>query len=286
MEPTLRKRIQLQYQKMSNNQKLIANYLLQNYDKAAFMTAQQLGETLGISESTVIRFATFLEYEGYPDLHKDLQGMVKNKISTVERLQLQLENRNRNILENVFKNDVDNISRTMEEINPDYFDSVVNQVLKARHIYIISFRSATSLGQFLHFYLHLILKNCRIVCSTSLFFEELVTIGPEDLAIGISFPRYSQQTIEGLKYTRQKGAHTLAITDSITSPLAQYAEYILTAYSTMNSFIDSFVAPLSLINALIIAVGSKESDRATEALSQLEEIWDTFKIYYTENGDT
>ncbi|MCR4442545.1 MAG: MurR/RpiR family transcriptional regulator [Peptococcaceae bacterium] len=285
MDTTLRKRIQNHYQKMSSNHKLIAGYLLENYDQAAFMTAQQLGETLGVSESTVIRFATSLEYDGYPQLQKDLQCMVKNKISTVERLHLSLESKQRNILERVFNTDINNIRRTMEEINPQDFKKAVNEIIEARSIYIISLRSATSLGQFLHFYLNLILKNCRVVSGMSVFFEELVAIGPEDLAIGISFPRYSRQTIEGLKYAREKGARTIAITDSVTSPLAEHAHYVLTAHSAMTSFIDSFVAPLSVINALIIAVGTQESEKTAQALSMLEEIWDTFKIYYTGNGD-
>lgn len=286
MKASLRKRIQENYQKMSTNQKLIANYLLQEYDKAAFMTAQQLGETLNISESTVIRFATFLEYEGYPELNKELQRMVKNKISTVERLHLSLENKQDNILERVFNTDIKNITRTMEEISPAYFNDIVTEIMNARNIYIISLRSATSLGQFLHFYLHLILKNCRIVSGMSVFFEELLALEPDDLAIGISFPRYSRQTIEGLKYAKEKGAHTIAITDSVTSPLAQYADFVLPAHSEMASFIDSFVAPLSLINALIIAIGARDSNRTSQFLSQLEEIWDTFKVYYTGNGDS
>jgi len=285
MDTSLRKRIQNHYQKMSSNHKLIAGYLLENYDQAAFMTAQQLGETIGVSESTVIRFATTLGYDGYPQLQKDLQYMVKNKISTVERLQLSLESKQRNILERVFNTDINNIRRTMEEISPQEFKKAVNEIIRARNIYIISLRSATSLGQFLHFYLNLILKNCRIVSGMSVFFEELVAIGPEDLAIGISFPRYSRQTVEGLKYAKEKGARTLAITDSVTSPLAEYAHYVLTAHSAMTSFIDSFVAPLSVINALIIAVGTQESEKTAQALSRLEEIWDTFKIYYTGNGD-
>jgi len=280
------KRIQERFPKMSANQKLIANYLLQNYDKAAFMTAQQLGETLEISESTVIRFAAYLDYDGYPQLHKALQDMIKNKISTVERLHLSLDDKRHNIIEKVLNSDIANIRRTLEDINPQDFNKAVTQILKARNIYIISLRSATSLGQFLHFYLQLILKNCRIVSGMSVFFEDLIAVSPEDLVIGISFPRYSRQTIEGLKYAREKGAHTIAITDSVTSPLAPYAEYVLAAHSEMASFIDSFVAPLSLINALIIAVGTNESDKTTTALSQLEDIWDRFKIYYTENGDT
>ena len=269
---------------MSANQKLIANYLLQNYDKAAFMTAQQLGETLNISESTVIRFATFLDYTGYPQMHKALQDMIKNKISTVERLQLSLDNKRDNIIEKVLKSDIANIRKTLEDVNPYIFNKAVSQILEARNIYIISMRSASSLGQFLQFYLQLILKNTRIVSGMSNFFEELIAVGPQDVAIGISFPRYSRQTIEGLKYAREKGAHTIAITDSVASPIARHADHVLVAHSEMSSFIDS-VAPLSMINALIIGVGLKEKERTTQSLRQLEDIWERFKVYYTENGD-
>lgn len=285
MAPPLIKRIQERFHKMSANQKLIANYLLQNYDHAAFMTAQQLGDTLDISESTVIRFATFLDYSGYPEMHKSLQDMIKNKISTVERLQLSVDNKRDNVIEKVLKSDIANIGRTLEDINPHVFSKAVAQIMEARSIYIISYRSASSLGQFLHFYLQLILKNSHIVGGISNFFEELISIGREDVAIGITFPRYSVQAIESLKYAREKGAHTIAITDSVASPLARYADHCLVAHSEMTSFIDSFVAPLSLINALIIAVGTKDKDKTTQTLSQLEDIWARFKVYYTENGD-
>lgn len=282
MENGLNKRIQETYRNMSTNQRLIANYILQHYDKAAFLTAQQLGETLGISESTVIRFALFLEYEGYPQLHRALQDMIKNKISTVERLQLSLDNTDTNIPEKVLTTEIHNLKRTMEELDPKEFDTMVDEILQARNIYIISLRSASAVGRFLFFYLHLLLNNCRFIDGSGLFFEELSTIGPQDLAIGISFPRYTRQTIEGLKYAQERGACTLAITDSVTSPLARHARHTLLAHSEMASFIDSFVAPLSLVNALIIAVGTRDNEKTAATLAQLEDIWEAFMIYHKE----
>jgi len=283
MEPSLNKRIQEYYTKMSANQKKIANYLLQNYDQAAFFTAAQLGEALNVSESTVIRFAVFLAYDGYPQLNRALQDMLKNKISTVERLQLSAEKSNQNILlQKVFSTDIQNIRRTMEEISAHDFQKAVEEIIRAKRIYIISARSAISLGHFLYFYLQLLLKKCVFLNDRQLFFEELSNVKPKDLVIAISFPRYSKHTVEGLKLASEKGAQTLSITDSVTSPLARFSQNILVAHSGMTSFIDSFAAPLSLINALIIAVGTKEAAKTKTALSELENTWKAFDIYYSD----
>lgn len=280
MKSTLFKRIHEYYPNMSENQKKIANYLLENYDTAAFLTARQLSDVLGIGESTVIRFATFLNYKGYPELQKALHGIVKNKLSTVERLHSSLDNNdNQHILHTVFSSDIANIERTLDEINPDDFDKVVAEILKARKIYIISMRSAVSLGYFLHFYFFLLFENCYLLKDSELFYEELTHIEKDDLVIGISFPRYSRLTIEGLKYAKNKGARTVAITNSNACPLARYGDHVLISRSGIASFIDSFVAPLSLINALIIAVGKKENKRTAKTLKELEDIWAKFKVY-------
>ncbi|MBZ4654491.1 MAG: MurR/RpiR family transcriptional regulator [Peptococcaceae bacterium] len=281
MNLSLSKRIQEKFPSMSSNHRKLAEFILQHYDKAVFLTALELGQTLGMSESTVIRFANMLGYDGYPQLNKALQDMIKNKITTVERHRLSLKE-DSNVLEWVFHTDMENLRKTMADVNVQDFRSAVQEIIQARNIYIISLRSATALGQFLHFYLHLLLKNSRLISGTGTLFEELLAVGPKDVVIGISFPRYSRQTIEGLKYAQEKGAHTLAITDSVTSPLSQYSKRLLVAHSHMGSFIDSFVAPLSLINALIIAVGTAESEKTTQALSQLEDIWARFKTYYSE----
>jgi len=279
---SLSKSIQELYPDMSSGQKKIAEYILQNYDKAVFLTAKELGQTVGVSESTVIRFANLLKYNGYPQLQKAMQDMVKNRITTVERMQLSLLDKQSDILHRVFNTDINNIRLTMEKINQADFGIAVQEITKARNIYIISLRSATSLGFFLYFYLQLLLKNCKMVANTDMFLEELRSAGPQDLVIGISFPRYTRQTVEGLKFCRDRGAKLLAITDSLTSPLAHYSHHVLTAHSEQISFIDTFVAPLSLMNALILAVGIKEGAKTTQALSQLEETWHNFNIYHSE----
>lgn len=280
MEPSLTTRIRQLYPEMSSNQRKLAEYLLQNYDSAAFLTALELGKNLDISESTVIRFANFLGYSGFPDMSRDIQDMVKNKITTVDRLKLSTKSPRHSILDNVLTTDMNNIKKTMEDISREEFNNAVEAISSARKIYIISLRSGSSVGRFLYFYLHLLLKNCTFIGGDELFFEKLIDVGPQDLVIGISIPRYTKQTVEGLKYAREKGAQTLAITDSHTSPLARYGQYVLITHCTMTSFIDSFVATLSVINALITAVGSLDKSRSEEVLAQLEDIWDTFHIYY------
>jgi DNA-binding MurR/RpiR family transcriptional regulator len=269
------------YPKMSSSQKRIAEYLLQNYDKAVFLTAKELGQTLDVSESTVIRFANFLEYNGYPELLKSLQDMVKNRITTVERMQSSLLKKETNVLNQMLAADITNIKLTMEKANAD-FNEAVQAIVQARNIYIISLRSTTALGYFLYFYLQLILKNCRLINGSGLFFEELHTAGPQDLIIAISFPRYTRQTVEGARYAKENGANVLAITDAITSPLAQFSDFTLTAHSEQVSFIDTFVAPLSLLNALIIAVGNQTTEATAQILSQLEDAWRRHEIYYSE----
>lgn len=281
MRRPLSKRIQENYPAMSKSQKRIAEYILQHYDKAVFLTAQKLGRTLDVSESTVIRFANLLGYDGFPQLQRALQDMVRNKITTVDRLQLSLKDKQPDILRRVFTMDSENIHRTLEELDPKVFAAAVGKILAARHIYIISLRSAAAPGHFLCFYLQLLLKNCRMV-TTNTFLEELAGAGPEDLVIGMSFARYTRQTVESLQFAREKGAATLSITDTLTSPLAQISDTVLLAHSETSSFIDSFVAPLSLVNALIIAVGTSDPDRTAQSLAEFEEAWNNFKVYYSE----
>lgn len=267
----------------SNLQKLVAEYLVNNYDKAAFMTATRISAAVGVSESTISRFACALGYEGFPQLQRALQDMVKNKLTTVDRLQMAIENQDGHILGKVLNSDINNIKITLEEISREDFDRAISLILSARNIFIISLRSTTALGEFLHFYLHLLLKNCRIISGAGILVEQLITLKPGDLVIGISFPRYTRETVEGMKYAKKSGAKTLAITDNMLSPLAKFADLTLTAQSNMISFIDSFVAPLSLINALIAGVGDKQAPRTQETLKQLEEIWKTFSVYHTED---
>jgi DNA-binding MurR/RpiR family transcriptional regulator len=279
----LTSRIKENFKKFSESQKLIATYLLKYSDKAAFFTAANLGKVVGVSESTVVRFADILGYEGYPALQKDLQNRIKNKLNTVCRLKKSIKTANsgESILYEVFRNDINNIQKTMDNISQESFNRLVEEMLNAEHIYIVGLRTATSLAYFMGYTLHLILKNVTtITFGVSDLFERLININEKDLIIGITFPRYTLQTVRIMEYAKKKGAKTAAITDNIMSPLAQLADVSVFAESSLNSFIDSFTAPLSLINALVTAVGVRRRRENLESLSELEEIWEKYKVFY------
>jgi len=273
-------RINSKFKKMSKSQKLISEYIINNYDKAAFMTASRLGEIVGVSESTVVRFANMLGYDGYPNLQKALQELIRNKLTTVQRIEMSSELDQSMILKNVLKADMNNIRRTIEEADSQAFDQVINSILNARNIYVLGLRSAAPLAQFMGYYLSFIFNNVRIVTSgVNDIFEQLIHINNEDLLIGISYPRYATRTIEAMSFAKERGATTVALTDSSLSPLASYSDYILLARSDMASFVDSLVAPLSLINALIVGIGMKKSPEVASGFSVLEEIWDKYDVY-------
>jgi len=273
-------RIDTQYKKMSKGQKLIAEYILNNYDKAAFMTASRLGDVVGVSESTVVRFANVLGYDGYPRLQKALQELIRNKLTTVQRIEMSSDLDQSMILRNVLKADMNNIRQTIEEVNNEAFDAVVNKILQARHIYVLGLRSASPLAQFMGYYLNFIFDNVRIVTSgVNDIFEQLIHIGQDDLLIGISFPRYASRAIEAMKFSKERGAATVALTDSLLSPLTSYADYTLLARSDMASFVDSLVAPLSLINALIVGVGVVKKTEISTEFHKLEDIWAQYHVY-------
>lgn len=275
------KKIQILFPRLSKGQKLIAGYIMDNYDKAAFMTAAKLGEKVGVSESTVVRFANVLNFEGYPQMQKVLQEMLRTRLTTVQRIELTTEYDDKeSILKRVLKADMDNIKITLGDADIKAFEDAVNSIIEAKHIYIVALRSSRTLADFLSFYLNLIRGNVHTVThSISDIFESLFRVGKDDLVIGIGFPRYSSKTIEALDYAKTQGAKVLAITDSLLSPLASYSDYTLIAKSNMEAFVDSLVAPLSLLNALIVAVGIKERVRLSESFTKLEEIWDKYKIY-------
>lgn len=277
----LMKIIQTKFPRLSKGQKIIAEYILKHYDKAAFMTAAKLGQTVGVSESTVVRFANELGFSGYPSLQKELQELIKNKLTSVQRIEITNDLIDEeNPLRSVLKADMENIRVTLEKINQNTFDEVVHEILKAKRIYIVGFRSSQALVEFMGFYLNLILDNVRVVSrGVSDIFEQLLRVGDGDLVIGISFPRYSTRTIEALKFSKDRGARVVAITDSLLSPLASHADYTLIAQSNMVSFVDSLVAPLSLINALIVAVGVKEKETISETFKTLENIWEEYNVY-------
>lgn len=273
--------IQVKFPKLSKGQKLIAEYILTHYDKAAFMTAAKLGSSVNVSESTVVRFANELGFSGYPKLQGALQELIKNKLTSVQRLELSNDYVSDGYtLKGVLKADIENIRSTLEKVNYTTFEEVVNKIFEAKRIYIIGLRSSTILAEFLGFYLNIILQNVKVVgVGISDVFEQMINVREGDLVIGIGFPRYATKTIDALAFTRDRGASVVAITDSLLSPLASKADYTLIAQSNMASFVDSLVAPLSLINGLIIAVGMREKEKTSNIFTSLEEIWTNYNVY-------
>jgi DNA-binding MurR/RpiR family transcriptional regulator len=277
----LMRMIQVKFPRLSKGQKLIAEYILKHYDKAAFMTAAKLGVSVGVSESTVVRFANELGYSGYPKLQKALQELIKTKLTTVQRIELTNDfTTEESALKGVLKSDMENLRATLEKINNKTFTDVVKSIFAAKKIYIIGLRSSTALADFLGFYLNIILDNVKIVgYGISDIFEQIFNVGEEDLVIGIGFPRYANRTIEALSFAQSRNAKVVAITDSLLSPLASKADYTLIAQSNMASFVDSLVAPLSVINALIIAVGMREKEKISNTFTDLESIWEEYNVY-------
>lgn len=271
----------------SKGQRRIAQYIVEHYDKAAFMTASKLGTTVGVSESTVVRFATELGFDGYPKLQKALQELIRNRLTSVQRMELSTEQLSReNVLQKVLSADIERIRHTLEITSEKAFNEAVESLVSARQIYIVGVRSSRTLADFLYFYLHLISDNVQLIGSGSVseLYEQLLWVGPEDVVVGISFPRYSSRTARALKYAKDSGAKVLALTDSQTSPLAPLADHLLIAKSDMNSFVDSLVAPLSLINALLAAVGMRRGQEVAHTLSKLEYIWDAYRVYEKSPG--
>lgn len=276
------KRIQDNYTKLSKSQKIIAEYIINHYDKAAFMTAAKLGASINVSESTVVRFANTLGYNGYPELQNALQELIKNKLTTVQRLEMTEETDEIAILNNVLKADIENIKETINEINKDDFRRVVSDIINATKIYIIGSRSSIVIAEYLGFYLNLIRENVSVVkAGVSDVFEQILRVSENDLVIGIGFPRYSKRTLDVLKYAKSQNAKIVTITDSLISPLTSVADEILIAKSNMASFVDSLVAPLSLVNALVVAVGLKEKEKIADTFEKLESIWDEYGVYFS-----
>ena len=272
--------INASYKSMSKGQKQIAQYILDNYDKAAFITASKMGKVVGVSESTVVRFAYALGYDGYPALQRSLQELIRNKLTSVQRIQLTGDIREGDVLKTVLKADMHNIRATIENVDEDAFGRVVEGMLQARTVYVLGQRSSTPLAEFFGYYLNFVLDHVIIVTAgTGDIFEQMIRIGEEDLCVGISFPRYSTRTVEGMKYAKGKGARVIALTDGMLSPLAECAEEVLVARSDMASFADSLVAPLSLINAIIVALSMRKKDEVSRRFSQLEAIWDKQRVY-------
>lgn len=270
------------YSSLSKGHKAIASYIINHYDKAAFMTAAQLGEEVGVSESTVVRFPVELGYDGYPRLQKELKELIKSKLTSVQRLEVSSNRIDKdNVLKSVLQADLNKIKMTLEELDSENFNIIVEEILKAKRIYILGVRSSAPLASFLGFYFNLIFENVRLVHTTSVseMFEQIVNAREGDVVIGISFPRYSRRTTKAMQFVRKQGATVIAITDNKDSPLAKNANYSIFARSDMNSFVDSLVAPLSIINAIIVAIGLKRKEQIQATLEKLETIWDEYQVY-------
>ena len=266
----------------SKGQRLIARFILESYDKAAFMTASKLGKTVNVSESTVVRFAAELGYDGYPSMQKALQEMIRNKLTSIQRIEVANDRiGNQDILSMVMQSDIEKIRMTLEETDRASFRQAVDAILSAHRIYILGVRSAAALADFLGFYFNLIFDNIVLVHTTSAseIFEQLLRVGSEDVVIGISFPRYSSRTVKAMRFAKDRGANVIALTDSEASPLAEAATETLLAKSDMASFVDSLVAPLSLVNALIVAVGRRRNEDVEQIFADLEQIWSEYGVY-------
>ncbi len=266
----------------SKGQRRIARFITTNYDKAAFMTAGKLGRAAGVSESTVVRFAADLGYDGYPAMRRALQELVKNKLTTVQRIEVSRDLiSNGNVLENVLNSDIDKLRHTLEEVDRDSFDSVVESIVSAKTIYVIGLRSSAALASFMSFYLNQLFPDVRLVNQNAVseIYEQILHISSEDVCIAMSFPRYSQRTIKAMHFASEHGARIIGITDSDSSPIAQAADVKLYARSDMVSFLDSLVAPLSLVNAIIVAAAERSQRDLESTFSDLERIWAEYEVY-------
>ena len=276
------KKIETGIGSFSKGQKLIANYILAHYDKAAYLTASKLGAYVGVSESTVVRFAIELGFEGYPEFQHALQEIMRNRLTSFQRIEVTNSLiGDENILERVLISDAEKIRRTLEEVDQASFERAIERITSAKRIYILGVRSSSSLASFLNFNFQMIFDNVKFIQTTSgsEMFEQIMQIGEGDVMIAISFPRYSKRIINAVEYARSKKANVVALTDSKVAPIAAHADELLIAQSDMISFVDSLVAPLSIINAIVMAVSRKKQKEVTERLRILEEVWDRYEVY-------
>lgn len=282
--------IQKEMPGFSKSQKQISQFILEHYDKAAFMTAAKLGKTVGVSESTVVRFATELGYKGYPQLQRALQELIRNKLTSVQRMEVSSDRMgNRDVLQTVLQADVDMIRQTLDEIDHNSFKAAVDALMGARRIYILGIRSSSSLANFLGFYFNLLFDNVTLIQTSGVseIFEQILRIGEGDVFLGISFPRYSKRTVSAMRFSKDQGATVIALTDSGISPLIEAANHALIAKSEMASFVDSLVAPLSVVNALIVALGMERKAEMEQKFNLLEHIWDEYDVYEkSEDGNS
>ncbi len=278
----LRNRINEAYGRLSKGQKRLAAYISDHYDKAAFFTAARLGETVGVSESTVVRFATHLGYKGYPEFQNALEELVQGQLNAVTRMEAAYGRIGQSeILDTILKSDVRRLNATLEKIDTNAFEAAVDTILDAKNIYIIGIRSCAPLASFLAFYLNLIFDHVHLLQtnSASEIFEQMVHIGKNDVIVGISFPRYSMRTLKAMEFANNRSAKVITLTDSIHSPMNLYSSCNLIADSDMASILDSLVAPLSVINALIVALCMKKPTKVAKTLDMLETVWEEYQVY-------
>ncbi len=274
--------------RMSKSQKKIAFYIQNEYETAVFMTAAELGKEIGVSESTIVRFASALGYEGYPDFQKSLVDCVKTKLSSVQKIDEKYGRSTQSeILSSVMNSDIDKIRDTVKNLNPSAFDMTVDTLLKAKNVYIMGLRSNEPLAAFLHFYLNMVRPGCVLINSTSVTetFEQMIRISSDDAFIGISFPRYSMRTLKAMEFANDRRASVIAITDSAHSPMTLYSTCNLYARSDMVSIVDSLVAPLSVINAIVVALCIKAPEQIRQNLKMLESVWNDYQVYLNDEID-
>ena len=286
MTKNLLSKINEKMHSFSKGQKLIANFITEHYDKAAFMTASKLGVTVGVSESTVVRFAAELGYDGYPKMQRAMQEMIRDKLTSVQRIEVTKSRiNNDDILETVLNQDIEKIRKTLEETSKEDFKNAVNAISKAKTIYIFAVRSSAALASFLGYYYSLIFENVKVISNygETEIHEKLFRMSSEDVIIGISFPRYSNAAIKAMTFAHHRGAKVIALTDSMASPLVSVSDYVLIAKSDMASVVDSLVAPLSVINALVVATVLNPDLKANDTFSKLENIWKEYDVY-SNNG--
>ncbi len=282
MNNELLQKLDEKYTRLSKGQKKLADYIRQEYDKAAFLTAAKMGEVVGVSESTVVRFAMTLGYKGYPEFQKALEELVRTKLNSIQRMEVTYGRISQGeILASVLQSDIDKIKLTMGSVDQEAFEVSVDTILNARRIYVIGIRSCAPLASFLSYYLHLICEDVTLVNSInySEIFEQLIRIDKEDVVIGISFPRYSMRTLKALEFASNRSAKVITLTDSVHSPINLYSSCNLIARSDMASIVDSLVAPLSVVNALVVALCMKKQNEVVATLETLEQIWDEYEVY-------
>lgn len=278
----LTSRINECYGSLSKGQKILATYFTDNYDKAVFLTAAKMGQVVGVSESTVVRFATHLGYKGYPEFQKALEEMVRNKLNSIQRMEVTYGRISQShILETVLQSDQEKIKDTLEHIDEHAFELAVDTIIKAKHIYIVGIRSCAPLAAFMAFYFNLMFENVTLLQTnnSSELFEQMVRISKDDVIIGISFPRYSMRTLKAMEFANNRNAKVITLTDSVHSPMNLYSSCNLIARSDMASIVDSLVAPLSVINALIVALCMKKQGEVAKTLETLEDIWNEYQVY-------